>query len=343
MHGGREAICELFRPDQYPFGAVGRVNCIWQPAAAPSTARTVWLFAHASFYADVVLLLRQTFAADPAATPADTTGTALPVFQNASTGVRLTELNDTLNRFRLTGPLAHAVLAKALRPKEAAQASAAWFTEFLANGVGSAAHQSQTDYWRAIETVRSATELTPNMVLALHVEDPRLNRPQKRTKALPVPPSIGAIAQTQNQAAAQPPPAQAAQSPMWSLEQRNRCSAGKMTTAELCRLRNRHVLVPGERCAFEASMQPMPVLLVQRPGSEDGRFKRLGYGGGWDVIVPAGYGISTWMCLVMWGARPGGLREVQTVCREAGRDEFVPDTVPAMVRADEEERRLREE
>lgn len=349
VHGGREAVCELFGIDRYPFGAVGRVNCIWQPAEehTGNTTRTLWLFAHASFYADVVQLLRQTFGADTtndpaAAETAATVKDALPTHSNPITGVRLTELKDTLNRFRLTGPLAHAVLTKALRPKSAEHSSAApWFTAFLAqNGT---AHAAQSAYWQAIGAVRSATELTPNMVLALNVDDPRLNRPAKRTKALPATP-LAQIAQPLSAAAQLPPPAPlAVHSPLWSAEQRTQCSAGKMTTAELCGMRNRHALVPGERCAFEDDMQPMPVLLVQRPGSEDGRFKRLGWAGGWDVIVPAGYGVSTWMCLVMWGARAGGLREVATVWREGGRDEFVPDTVPAAVMAGEEEHRLREE
>lgn len=87
------------------------------------------------------------------------------------------------------------------------------------------------------------------------------------------------------------------------------------------------LLVPGELCTFEKNLQPIPVLLIQRPGSQDNDFKRLGYSSGWDVIVPSGYGLSLWLSLVMWGCRPGGLRETEMVNKEFGTATFLPDTI----------------
>lgn len=352
VHGGREAQVELFGVDRYPFGAIGKVDVIWRPAdETDEQRRTAWMFVHASFYADVVQLLRDVFtlistAADAKTPDKDANKPPLPSYHNSQTGTTLTELRDTLNRFRLTGPLSQAVLAKAFTPKNPLHPEedpdTAWFPEHLRCADNAAAHESQRAFWSAIRTVRSAAELTPNMVLALNIEDPRLNRPQKRTKAVPPPTPIHQIRQHSNAAAATMPLG-SNRSALWSLELRDRISAAKVTSAEYCRRRNEHVLVPGARCAFEDGMQPVPVLLVQRPGSEQARTKRLGYAGGWDVIVPQGYGISTWMCLVMWGARPGGLRETETVAREAGREEFWPDTVPARVLAAEEEQRRKEE
>lgn len=118
-------------------------------------------------------------------------------------------------------------------------------------------------------------------------------------------------------------------SAIWDADYRRRVFEQKMTTHELCTLRNRHVLIPGQRCPFEDSLQPVPVLLLHRPGIAGSQ--RLGYGSGWDVLVPAGYGISTWMCLVMWGAKPGALRETETIYREASTEEFIPDTLTAQI------------
>lgn len=352
VHGGREALVELFAADAFPFGAIGRVSCVWRPTEGEtgveeeSAVRTVWMFAHPTIYADVVQLLREVFHA----TAAVEASVQPQRFGNDATNVHIVELRDRLNRFRLTGPLANAVLAKAFRPhrgtteSEIVDADADWFTEsLLKNEQTRQAHKSQTDFWHSIRTIRSATELTPNMVLALNIEDPRLNRPQKRTKALPEGCGIlRDITQPYNAVAAGGQPQWSNHSALWSQELRDRITAAKMTTSEYCKQRNRHVLVPGARCAFEERMQPVPVLLVQRPGCEDGREKRLGYGGGWDVILPAGYGVVAWMCLIMWGAKAGGLREVETVWRERGRDEFVPDTKAAEVMAAEAEEKQKE-
>lgn len=356
VHGGREALVELFAADAFPFGAIGRVKCIWRPIEevdgveepSESTVRTAWMFAHPTIYADVVRLLRDVFDARAAEVldGDEVASVKPPSFANSSTNVHIVELRDRLNRFRLTGPLANAVLAKAFRPQRAPTDDDAgnWFAESLLKSSRTRqAHQSQTDFWHSIRTIRSATELTPNMVLALNIEDPRLNRPQKRTKAQPDDGGVlRDITQPYSGTAAGGQPRWSNHSALWSQTLRDRVTSEKMTTSEYCKQRNRHVLVPGARCLFEEQMQPVPVLLVQRPGCEDGREKRLGYGGGWDVILPAGYGVVAWMCLIMWGAKAGGLREVETVWRERGRDEFVPDTRAAEVMAVETEEKLKE-
>jgi ribonuclease P/MRP protein subunit POP1 len=100
-----------------------------------------------------------------------------------------------------------------------------------------------------------------------------------------------------------------------------------MTTAELCELRSKNQLVPGIASSFEKDLQPVPLLLVQRPGSQTPELKRLGLGSGWDVIVPAGYGISVWLSLIRCGAKPGGWRETETVASEMGLEVFLPDTI----------------
>lgn len=49
-----------------------------------------------------------------------------------------------------------------------------------------------------------------------------------------------------------------------------------------------------------------------------------GYGSGWDLIVPAGWGMPVWMGLVFRGARPGGLRETEKLTLEAASGPVLP-------------------
>ena len=39
----------------------------------------------------------------------------------------------------------------------------------------------------------------------------------------------------------------------------------------------------------------------------------LGFGAGWDLLLPAGWGLAFWLTLVGAGARPGGLRELRSL------------------------------
>lgn len=52
-----------------------------------------------------------------------------------------------------------------------------------------------------------------------------------------------------------------------------------------------------------------------------------GFGGGWDIISPAGWGMALWVGLVFRGCRAGGLREAISLSREMGTPLFnEPDT-----------------
>jgi ribonuclease P/MRP protein subunit POP1 len=75
-------------------------------------------------------------------------------------------------------------------------------------------------------------------------------------------------------------------------------------------------------------------MLIQRPGCLGGGRKPPGYGSGWDVVVPSGYGLILWHNLILWGAKAGGLRETETLNRESGHDDHLPDTIYARKEAE---------
>lgn len=65
----------------------------------------------------------------------------------------------------------------------------------------------------------------------------------------------------------------------------------------------------------------------------------LGYGSGWDIIIPSGYGIQFWQTFIMFGARSGGLRESENVAFEMGQCYLPPDSSAGK----EEEERIKNE
>lgn len=331
--GQREGSIELFSIDSYPYGALGRFQFIWKRPKQNDTQRTLWLFAHPSVYQQLVDEICKLFELEVQ----DDMDIKSKKYRNEATNVELHEMKNHLNRFRLTGPLSHAILTAAFKPKlTPASDEESWFSEYLANKQNAFVHDKQSNHWNNLAQIKSTAELPPGMILALNIEDPRINRPKKRTKATI---SIDALNENVNEEASYIIPEFNGDSVIWESNQRERIQNDKISTHEICVQRNKNILVPGERCAFETKLQAVPVLLIQRPGSKNP--KRLGYGGGYDVIIPPDYGISTWMCLIMWGAKPGALRETETISREALEDEFLPDTQTAVINSKLTENELR--
>lgn len=330
IDGQREGTIELFAIDSYPYGALGRFRFIWQPPKQDNTQRRLWLFAHPSIYQKLVQELCKLFDL----IEQSETEVKSKMYSNKMTSVEIHEMKNHLNRFRLTGPLSHSILSTAFKPKTTlVSEEKSWFADYMKSQTNASIHEAQSNYWNEVKNANSSAELPPGMILALNIEDPRINRPKKRTKAIP------SIVTSIDEDVRCTIPKFNSNSAIWESDQRGRIQNDKISTHEICVQRNKNILVPGERCAFENKLQAIPVLVIQRPGSKNAN--RLGYGGGYDVIVPPGYGISTWMCLIMWGAKPGALREMETIAREAQEDEFLPDTETAVINSTLTEDELR--
>ncbi|EDW00420.1 ribonucleases P/MRP protein subunit POP1 [Drosophila grimshawi] len=324
LSGRREGSVQLFADGQYPLGALQTASFMWRPQVAqdePDDVCTLWLWLHPAAAEATILQLinvfqlkstkQQKHVLPPEAEVANAKDlrfwTHTVAFErhrsyvNVDDNVKLLVLKQEFNRFRLTGPRAQRILSASLRA------------------------QRPHDYLEAALQLSSPSELLSNLIVGVNVVDPRLQRPRQRTKAAE-PTDRTASAREANELLVSRPDS-LPYSDLWEPEVRERLGQQMLTTHQYNQLRQQHAVVPGEPCAFEEQLQPVPLLLIQRPGSQQPHYKRLGYGSGWDVIAPARYGMSLWLTLIMWGARPGGLREFDTVAREMGVEHHLPDTV----------------
>jgi ribonuclease P/MRP protein subunit POP1 len=101
--------------------------------------------------------------------------------------VTLEDLKDCLGRFRLTGPLSHAVISKALRSASMENRDQGWTTDYYpGDSTRNESLMLQTKAWERLgRAVVSPAQIPPRSVLPLTVVDPRFTMPAKRTKALP--------------------------------------------------------------------------------------------------------------------------------------------------------------
>lgn len=126
-----------------------------------------------------------------------------PKFLSSCGRIQMVLLKDTLNRFRLTGPLSQAVLEEALQVVTGGNKNS---TASSINGGGtpsvekepclpdeivslmdsdSEGREAHLNFWLSIRGTVSPAQLPPRAVISLTVKDPRLQIPDKRTKAVP--------------------------------------------------------------------------------------------------------------------------------------------------------------
>lgn len=348
LSGRREGSIELFCDGQYPLGALQRASFMWCPEETQqeSSRRTLWLWLHPAAAEETIIQLIRVFelkSTKQQSLPLPNESNGKPLrfwthtkaferirrYTNADDSLEMQLLQGELSRFRLTGPRAQRVLSasiRAYRPSSENPTPTHWLAEpNKLPGMSAEQLETQASFCESALHLNSPSELLSNMIAGLNIVDPRLQRPRQRTKASKL--TTNGVAASSSDQLLLSQPACLPYSPLWHSELRERLGKQMITTHEYEQLRQQHAIVPGEPCAFEEQLQPVPLLLVQRPGSQQAHYKRLGYGCGWDVICPARYGMALWLTLIMWGARPGGLRELDSVARESGTEHHLPDTV----------------
>ena len=211
----------------------------------------------------------------------------------SSAKIQAFELRDTLNRYRLVGPLAATVLSHCLKPSA--------FVGFDDN------RDADQVWWQSyFKAQPSPTTLNlnnpkPRSVRYAVVRDPRHLLPPKRHC---VQPEAECSADSSNETDDI--------DAIWDSGVRDRVTCDKIPDQKVNEERSK-MLVPGSVVDETSGEAKIPVMLINQGGD---------YGSGWDVVVPAGWGMSFWINFVYRGARGGGQQELRQLCLEQQR--FAP-------------------
>lgn len=314
INGAREGTTDIFKIDSYPYGAIANVNFLWNSHDESSGKKSLWIFTHPAAYRDILNELISLFNATSSTDVNSNLMVRNPTYNNKD--VSIVELKDTLNRFRLTGSLVNVVLAKAL--KAASNCEKSWLQDlFIENDFYKKSHLLQIELWEKFKSTNS-TEFPVHCIIGLNIDDPRTNR-FVTTKNEEI------KCYERNIDMPEISPASA----LWRKDLRDGLIKTMISSGELCKLRNQKQLVPSIASNFEKNLQPIPIMLIQRPGKE-----ATNLACGWDLIVPAGYGLSVWLNLIKFGAKAGGWKEHEMIMSETGQAVFSPDTVLGRKEAD---------
>ncbi|XP_039300270.1 ribonucleases P/MRP protein subunit POP1-like [Nilaparvata lugens] len=349
LQGTRECSTTVFRVKEYPNGVIGTVKFMWKPPS-DNSKRTLWVWCHAAYHSELFDELVKVFRlkndecesmevdsnVDPKLETRNVPSSKIPKYLSTVNGVTVSQLKDTLNRFRLTGPLSQPILTDLLRiidpdklnitDESLENARTTWAHNLLNKSEAIEILRKKKEFWEKMKLVTEPSQLPPHSIIPITVSDPRYHMPQIRTKQ---------VSDSEGQSGIWPmktiSPDFVQDNPMWEPAIRDQSTAEKLSTAELNQIKSEQ-LVPGA-CDLEhiAPASFLPVVLIQNPGFKP-QITRKGcsskFGSGWDLVVPAGWAMPVWLGMVWRGARVGGLRESGSMQREAGSncDLLAPDS-----------------
>ncbi|ELK08648.1 ribonucleases P/MRP protein subunit POP1 isoform X2 [Pteropus alecto] len=248
-----------------------------------------------------------------------------------TTGILISDLTMEMNRFRLIGPLSHSILTEALKiasvhteEEDTEKTPHHWWVETCKNADSVSLHHRQGAMFELLGGITSPAEIPAGTILGLTVGDPRINLPQKRSKVLPNPEKCQDNEKVR-QLLLEGVPVECTHSFIWNRAICKNVTENKISDQDLNRKRS-ELLVPGSQLVLGPHESKIPLLLIQQPGKVTGDDRR-GWGGGWDVLLPKGWGMAFWIPLIYRGARVGGLKEA-IVHSQYKRSPYIPGDFP---------------
>ncbi|KAG9478743.1 hypothetical protein GDO78_012417 [Eleutherodactylus coqui] len=230
---------------------------------------------------------------------------------STQTGITIRDLTMEIVRYRLVGPMSNCVLGDALHvaplhEETEAPGPHSWWADYCKDPDKVLRHNNQESLFKILKGLESAAQIPSGTVLGLTVGDPRLNLPDKRTKSFPNVESYEDRDKVKSVTQAGVP-VECTESLIWSSDVRSHVLDNKISEQEFNRLRS-ELLIPGTKLDLHNSESKIPVLLIQQPGKVTGK-DRPGWGSGWDICLPKGWGMAFWIPLIFRGVRVGGLQQ----------------------------------
>jgi len=114
INGHREGTLMFFKKNSYPYSPIGNVHFFWKPNEL--NIKTIWIWVHPAFYNDFLteIISSFEFKLDNAEQNSVNVSYVANCFYANDQGCKMIILKNTLNRFRLCGPLTLKILMEAL-------------------------------------------------------------------------------------------------------------------------------------------------------------------------------------------------------------------------------------
>ncbi|EGG17988.1 RNase P protein subunit [Cavenderia fasciculata] len=304
INGDREGSIDLYYPNRYPFHFICPSQFHWKPSTTnekeqveENESRQLWLWIHPSSILDIQSILQN---------------------QSKEHKISIKSLQDKLQRFELTGAKCNSALHSVLVPIDIDGN----------NNNNNNSMKGAHSLWNSLKQLRSTATLPTSVILGLTVLDPRL--------VCHVPESI---AQCVDSVAKPPLSKEEQQKATITQQEINRLivnwSSQKVSYSPIYEESKRLEMsknIEKVSSVYQRRKNPFAIknntnnystpsiLLIQR----DGGLSR-GYGSGFDIIIPEGWGQAFWLSLVYSGSWAIGLQNRDEMLLEQGIPSYPRD------------------
>ncbi|OAD72210.1 hypothetical protein PHYBLDRAFT_147182 [Phycomyces blakesleeanus NRRL 1555(-)] len=293
--GQRMGKTYLYEYMQYPTNLICPIEYLWRPSKVEGEQGMIWVWIHPSAYTEALCTLKEAIKHGN---------------EKSTENIQICEQKEKLVRFNLAGPHSTALLQSIFRPIEEAEVQ-----------IERANTTEQTQLWDDIGSLKSACSLSPDVIIGLTVQDPRLKFPQlKRPQIHEVSNEVEARLST----LIREWPIDVAYSDIWESTSRQASLDSKVSEYALNKRREENV-VPGTKLVFTEKDSRIPILLVCRtcPVVDDSTIQTSTSVSSriesWSIILPSGWGMPFWTSLLFAGAKPIGLENVRSLALETGQ------------------------
>ncbi|KAN0027802.1 hypothetical protein ACTFIV_009626 [Dictyostelium citrinum] len=324
LTGSREGTIDIYYIDRFPFHFICPAKFLWKQDTNNNNnnQRKIWVWIHPAALNEIIYIFEKSAS---------------------QFNLKINNLEQQLQRFELTGSKSHSILNSILYLNQQQQQKQ--------NNENKDQLESN-QVWSLLNTLRTPATLPKGTVISLRVHDPRLvcRIPEEvalqvRSIAKPnikkdqdtptrINHSINQIIVNWNKICKQ-----VAVSDLWDEEKRSLMSKNIEPNHKVNERRKRIKDLNDQKNSFinkdnntttttttsiDQSPTPLPstptIILIQR----DGGLTR-GYGSGWDIIVPGGWGLAFWIPLIYAGAWSIGLEDRDRMLLEQGLPSFPRD------------------
>ena len=344
MRGSKEGSAWIYSPEVFPRGVIGNVSFMWHPSQpaikndSKTCLQTLWIWCHPSFYDEIWNVFQELLGLtiDTEQNEKSTQSSAefkdfnnekkmscrnvphnkMPRYISSKypNSVTVIQLRDTLNRYRLMGPTSQKILCDTFKEtkidylkgesastNQISNNNKSWWLSYHdkeAVEIG----DKQWDYINSVLSSKQPGHVSPKTILGLTVRDPRKLLPRNKQCAQI---SNSVLNENQNNSNEPGRLAHLANSPIWNANIRDEVTLTKVPDHCINEMRSK-LLTPGVSILpLDEEEARIPVLLIHQPGEIEGTF-----GDGWDVIIPAGWGMPFWMNFIYRGAKAVGQKEL---------------------------------
>lgn len=188
ISGTREGQTVIYKYDQYPYNAISCVQFLWMPN--DEGRRQLWIWCHPSCYNELWEELKVSYDHKVMETKKSESKDKSENSDNQHTftagEITVTSLKDKLNRHRLTGPAANQILHQVLVPANILPKDTTdqWWLTYYQETSKSVAFTQQGEFMESLETTPSPGEYNPSCVVGMTVGDPRITRPERKSKVI---------------------------------------------------------------------------------------------------------------------------------------------------------------